>query len=308
MSDAEPVTGRIFDIQRFSIHDGPGIRTTVFFKGCPLRCDWCHNPESISHSLHLSYTAGRCIGCGYCYRACAQEVHVMDPEKGHVLRRERCVVCGRCTSECYAGALEMVGRDVTVAEVLDEVLRDGAFYKTSGGGMTLSGGEPMMQFPFAEALLRAARQEDLQCAMETCGYAARDKLARVRPLVDLFLFDVKETDDARHKEYTGVSNEGILRNLSMLHDAGASILLRLPIIPGLNDRDDHFESVARLVRSLPRLIGVEVMPYHRLGVGKGERMGLNTDRTLEAEAPDQDATAHWVHLLRDRKITVVNEI
>ena len=123
MSDTEPVTGRIFDIQRFSIHDGPGIRTTVFFKGCPLRCDWCHNPEGISHSLHLSYTASRCIGCGYCFRACPHEVHVMDPEKGHVLRRERCVVCGHCTGECYAGALEMVGRDVTVSEVLEEVLR-----------------------------------------------------------------------------------------------------------------------------------------------------------------------------------------
>jgi len=302
------ITGRIFDVQRFSIHDGPGIRTTVFLKGCPLRCIWCHNPEGMSPGSLLSFLPDRCIGCGYCMRACRNGAHRMDPQKGHVIDRDRCVVCGLCAEECYSGALELVGRDATVQEVLDEVLRDRAFYETSGGGMTLSGGEPLMQIDFSAVLLAAARDEGLHCAVETCGHVDFARFERVLSCVDLFLYDVKETDEQRHVDYTGVSNERILRNLKDLHDRGAAILIRLPIIPGLNDREEHFRAIADLARTMPNLEGVEIMPYHRLGVGKRERFGLGPDRLTDVAAPDQETVAGYVSFLRDLGVKVRNEV
>ncbi|MCX7013558.1 MAG: glycyl-radical enzyme activating protein [Candidatus Sumerlaeota bacterium] len=302
-----PILGRVFDIQRFSIHDGPGIRTTVFLKGCSLRCVWCHNPEGIDRERHLSFVARNCIGCGYCFRVCPNQVHVMDSEKGHLLRREKCEVCGACAEECYAKALELVGRDVTVEDALAEVMRDQPFYETSGGGLTLSGGEPLAQIDFTEALLRAAKEAGLHCAVETCGHAPFRAFKRVLPYVDLYLYDIKETDERRHEEYTGAPNGVIFENLRALHDAGAAILLRLPIVPGLNDRDDHFENVARLMRSLPRLRGAEIMPYHRLGTSKRERMGLASVGDAIYETPSKEAVAGWVEALRRRGVAVINE-
>lgn len=302
------VAGRIFNVQRFSIHDGPGIRTTVFLKGCPLRCLWCHNPEGISYEQHLSFLQRNCILCRYCFQVCPHQVHAMDPERGHILLRERCDVCGLCTRECYAKALELVGRDVTVQEVLDEVLRDRPFYETSGGGMTLSGGEPLLQIDFAEALLQAAKEVGLHCAIETCGHVSFRRFRRVLPYVDLFFYDLKDMDARRHREYMGVTNTLILANLKALHDTGTAILVRLPVIPGLNDRPDHFEGVARLVATLPKLQGVEIMPYHRLGTGKRERMGLDTTTELHVETSRRETVSQWVDTLRDLGVLVVNEV
>jgi pyruvate formate lyase activating enzyme len=300
-------TGTIFEIQRFSIHDGPGIRTTVFLKGCPLRCVWCHNPEGIERAPRLSFLADRCIGCGYCFGVCPQHGHQMV-DGVHVLQRQACLACGRCSAKCYAGALELVGRQVGVQEVIEEVLKDRPFYETSGGGMTLSGGEPMLQLPFTLALLRAAKGAGLHTAMETCGYTTSAALDRVRPFVDLFLFDLKETDPARHLEYTGVENAPILAALRHLHDAGATVLLRLPIVPGLNDRPEHLRCVAERVRELPRLQGVEIMPYHRLGSSKRQRFGLSADPLAAVETPTADAVAGWVRSLRELGVHVINEI
>lgn len=291
------MTGRIFEIQRYCIHDGPGIRTTVFLKGCPLNCLWCHNPEGIAPERALSFMPARCIGCGYCFRVCEQRAHAIA-DKTHALDRGRCRVCGACARECYAGALEVVGRDVTVEAALAEVLKDKPFYETSGGGMTLSGGEPLMQVDFTEALLRAARGAGLNTCVETCGFADWSRFERVRAWVDLFLYDLKETDPARHEEFTGAPLAPILANLRALHASAAAIQLRLPIVPGCNDRDEHLRAVAALVRELPRLRGVEIMPYHRLGESKLERMGIADRERANANPPAPAEVERWVALLK----------
>ncbi len=303
------VTGRLFDIQRFSVHDGPGIRTTVFLKGCPLRCVWCHNPESLDPGNQLSFLPDKCIGCGWCFEVCPNQAHSMVDGR-HVLDRTRCTVCGRCAEKCYAGALEIVGRTATVEEVLAEVLRDKPFYETSGGGMTLSGGEPLMQIDFSAALLAAAKREGLHTAVETCGQAAWKCFERIISDVDLFFYDIKETDPASHTEYTGVDGKLILENLRKLHATGADILMRLPTVPGLNDSPEHFKRVADLAASLPGLVGVEIMPYHRLGLSKRQRFGLaeQHDCLIDVETPEQETVAEWVSTLRRLGANVVNEL
>jgi pyruvate formate lyase activating enzyme len=299
------VNGRIFDIQRFSIHDGPGIRTTVFFKGCPLACIWCHNPEGVRYEYMLSFLPNLCIGCGFCFETCPNGAHQMAKGQ-HVLDRDACQVCGACCEGCFSGALEFIGRDASVEEVLAEVLRDVPFYETSGGGMTLSGGEPMMQPSFSEALLEAAKQEGLHCCMETCGFAPFPLFERILPYVDLFLYDVKETDEERHVTYTGQSNRLILENLKALHDRGAQIVLRLPTIPGYNDRLDHFQAIAELVRVMPGLAGVEIMPYHSLGTSKLDRLGLDREDREKSQPPEREAIRGWIEQLERQGVPVLN--
>jgi len=209
--------------------------------------------------------------------------------------------------ECYSGALELVGRTITVDEAIQEVLKDRPFYETSGGGMTLSGGEPTYQIAFAEALLRTAKQEGVHTCIETCGYTDYERLERLRPYVDQFLYDLKETNPQRHLEYTGVSNDRILDNLRELAARGASIALRCPIIPGYNDRQDHFDAIAVLAHELPGLLGVELMPYHTLGEGKLERLGLGTEDRAQAQTPSSAAIAEWTACLRAQGVHILNE-
>ena len=284
--------GRIFQIQRFSIQDGPGIRTTVFLKGCPLRCPWCHNPESARPEPQLFFSVGQCIGCGECFTHCAQEAHRL--ENGvHVLDRTVCIACGECATNCYAGALELIGHDASVEEVMVEVLKDRSFYETSGGGMTLSGGEPTAQFDFTQALLAAARANGLHTCLETSGFAPFERLSAICPLVDLFYFDYKETDPVRHKEYTGVSLAPIVENLTRLDQLGAAIVLRCPIIPGLNAKEDHFLGIAALANRLQHVKEVQILPYHPLGRSKLERLGepvLNPDWSF----PESATVELWI--------------
>lgn len=281
----------IFNIQRFSVNDGPGIRTNVFFKGCPLNCLWCHNPESKSTKPDLGFIASKCIGCGHCLTQCPGHCHTMENGE-HVIDRSKCLACRACERFC-AGALEIMGREMTVDEVLGEVMKDEIFYKTSNGGMTVSGGEPMIQFPFITELLRAAKEKGLTCCMETCGFVAWARFEEIMPYVDLFLYDIKETDPARHREYTGADNALILENLRKLDGAGAKTVLRCPIIPGLNDRVDHFAAVAHLADSLKNVQGIDVEPYHPLGKTKCENLGRDYP-LADLSFPDKAQIQAWI--------------
>jgi len=223
----------------------------------------------------------------------------------HVLDRSKCVVCGLCARECYAGALEIVGRNVTVEDVMEVVLRDRPFYESSGGGLTLSGGEPLLQAAFCKALLQQAKQSGLHTCVETCGQYSYDRLEAVAPYVDLFLYDWKESDPARHRDACGADNERILANLRALDGDGRKIRLRCPIIPGFNDRPDHLEGIVRLARSLQNMEGVELLPYHPLGVSKMRRFGLDPETAPRPRTEAQDSLRRWGDVLRQKGVITV---
>lgn len=264
--------GTIFNIQRFSVNDGPGIRTTVFLKGCMLDCVWCHNPESKSKKPQLMFYESRCIGCGACVDICPSSAHCFDAVSGHIIDRDSCAVCGGCVESCV-GALELCGTEKTVDEIMTEVMKDESFYKNSGGGITVSGGEPLMQPEFTIAILKEAKERGLHTCIETCGYTKKEILDELIPYVDIFLWDVKETDEQKHKEFTGVSNGIILENLRYISQKGSSIVLRCPIIDGYNYREEHLQSIGRLAEELDGVIRVDIEPYHPLGQSKSEAMG-----------------------------------
>ena len=264
--------GNIFDIQRFSVHDGPGIRTIVFFKGCPLRCLWCHNPESQKVKPSVALYSDKCRLCTECAGKCDKSAHVFDGGK-HTVDRTACTECGTCISSCPFGALEIFGREAEVSEIMDEVARDMAFYKNSGGGLTVSGGEPLMQGEFLIELLKAAKEKGITTAMETSGFAKPDLIRRVAPLTDLFLFDIKETNDERHKELTGVPFTPIYENLKILNSLGAKVVLRCPLVPDMNTSDEHISGIACIASELDCVTEVNVMAYHTLGNGKYDALG-----------------------------------
>lgn len=272
--------GSIFDIQRFCIHDGPGIRTTVFVKGCPLRCQWCHNPESQKREPSLAYYDGKCIACGACVNICELKCHTLEvvdlPQirHNHRIDREKCIKCGICAKACPTDALELLGRQTSVDDVMSEVLRDKAFYGNSGGGITVSGGEPLMQSEFLLALLKSAKEQGIHTCIETCGFAAAETVKSIVPYTDLFLYDIKETDSERHKELTGVPLDVIISNLKLIDGLGAKTVLRCPLIPEKNLRNEHLEGIARLVLELKNVTEINIMAYHTLGSSKYEALSL----------------------------------
>jgi pyruvate formate lyase activating enzyme len=271
-------TGIVFDLQRASLDDGPGIRTTVFLKGCPLHCAWCHNPESQKPGPELAFDATLCLSCQACVAACASGVHTFDVTGRHAVAFDRCIAAGACLSVCPSGALRLYGSEQSVETVMAEVVKDRAFYTASGGGLTLSGGESTAQFEFCVALLRAARAAGISTCVETCGLASRESFEALLPLTDLFLFDYKASDPELHASLTGASNAPILANLRWLHAQGAAIRLRCPLIPGVNDDAAHLEAIAALSTELIGLQGVEILPYHGSGAVKYERLGRQQPR------------------------------
>ena len=273
--------GLIFNVQHFSLNDGPGIRTVIFLKGCPLNCAWCHNPESKASKPQLFFYAQKCLNCRACVAVCPQGVHSFDEDGAHAMARERCNGCGACTAACSYGALESVGRLWTVDEVLREIAKDDLFFGDDGG-VTLSGGEPFYQADFLFSLLCALKAKGYSVCVETSGFTASEDLQRCAPYVDCFLYDCKATDADTHKRYVGVDNAPILHNLRLLDALGAKVVLRCPIIPHVNDRDEHFRAIAKLAETHSCIQSVELLPYHPMGLGKCGQLGETSAYTEPA--------------------------
>lgn len=263
-------SGTIFDVKHFAVHDGPGIRTTIFLKGCPLRCLWCHSPESQSPHPEVAYYPNLCISCGACVEACPNDAQTLSTPK---IIRERCRAVGRCAEECYAGATIMYGREATVQDVLEEVDKDRLLYETSGGGITLSGGEPAMQPGFASALFGAFKERGYHTALDTSGQAEWSTLEKVMADADLVLYDLKQMDSFTHEEITGAPNKLILSNLEKAAGSGKTLVVRVPVIPGYNDSPDNFAAMAGFLGGLKGVEAVELLPYHNLGAPKYMALG-----------------------------------
>ena len=282
------MAGMIFGIQHFSIQDGKGIRTNIFLMGCPLKCIWCHNPEGLSETPLLSFIPDKCIMCGGCFEICP-DVHISESGT-HKLNRKNCKRCFKCVEICVANSLDRVGYEASVDEVIEAVMRDKRYYDSSGGGVTLTGGEPMVQFAFVKSILEECKSAGINTVIETSGFARKERFESILSLTDMFLYDIKESDPVLHKKYTGENNGLILNNLDYLVSRGAKIILRCPIIPGLNDRRDHLEFLAGLTVKYPQILGIELMPYHKLGALKSTRLGTRKQNIYEVPSDEMMKT------------------
>lgn len=291
----------VANVQRFSMHDGPGIRTTVFLKGCPLKCAWCHNPETQSRNKELLFYGSKCIGCDSCV-ICNRKVHKLSHT--HTIERELCLGCGECVNECPTGALEIVGREYSVQELAKIIEKDRAFYGTTGG-VTLSGGEPFAQAEESMRLLKLCKEIGIHTAIESCGYVSSDILKRAVPLTDLFLWDIKDTDSQRHKEYTGVPNERMINNLKLADSMGARTRIRCILVNGVNTTEKHYNGIAEIYHQLKNCEGVEFMPYHSFGGTKAVALG-KTKGGNDYWIPSPEQVSAAKNYLRQRGIHIMN--
>ena len=281
------VTGILLDPKRFAVHDGPGVRTTFFLKGCPLKCIWCHNPESISPRPQMAYYAHKCINCGECAAGCPEKAHAFRGGT-HEFDPSRCRVCGACEPVCLGGVMKLYGKRVSVEEAMEIARLDLAYYRESEGGVTLSGGEPLMQPEFSLAFLAALKREKIHTAFDTSCFGSREVLEEALPLVDLFLVDFKHADPEIHRQLTGRSNERILENLRFLSENGARIEIRIPFVPGCNDSVENLEAAGKILGSLRGILGVKLLPYHSLARTKYSSLGM-ADTMPRTGSPDDDA-------------------
>ncbi len=268
-------TGLIFQIQHFSLDDGPGIRTTIFFKGCNLRCAWCHNPESIHPRVELAFKRQLCTHCGACAAVCPQGAQVCDDSRGRFLNRAACTLCLTCATACPSGALTWYGEEMTTNKLMETILIDQPFYAKSGGGVSFSGGEPLLQSDFLLEMLELCKAHNLHTAVDTAGNVPMESLLSVLPYTDLFLYDIKAFDPSLHRRCTGVDNTRILANLKRLGELGARLWVRLPYIPGFNDSPDEIGAIADLLRNIPAVEKVELLPYHAYGEAKYEHLDID---------------------------------
>jgi len=294
-------TGIIFNIQRYSIHDGPGIRTTVFLKGCPLNCWWCQNPESQLSGQEMIFWEDRCIGCGACSTICPSGA-IQIKNGIPVTEKEKCILCGKCIEKCPALAREMIGKKMTAEEVLKEIEKDLVFYEESGGGVTFSGGEPLGQSEFLESLLNCCQKKKIHIAVDTSGYISWGILDKITPKVDLFLYDLKIMDIKRHKKYTGVSNEIILENLKKLSSIHNNIFVRFPVIPGINDDYQNIKRTGEFLSSL-KIAQVNLLPYHYIGIDKYKKVG-RTYKLAEIQPFSEEKLSEVSAILRKFNLNV----
>jgi len=275
----------IINIQKYSVHDGPGIRTTIFFKGCPLKCWWCHNPESLNLGEEIMQCSEKCTGCGKCVGRCSE--NAIQLKGGNpFIELERCKTCGKCAELCISEAREHVGKGVEIDELMLQIKKDMTFYEESGGGVTFSGGEPLMQTEFLNEILKRCKTLRIDTTVDTCGYAQWGKFEKIHDKVDLFLYDLKIFDDEKHKKYTGVSNKLILANLKKLSSLGKNIFVRMPIIAGINDDDEHVDRSIEFLSNL-NILQVNLLPYHKFGMDKYGRLDLEYRLSGEEKPPEK---------------------
>lgn len=264
--------GLIFDIKRYAIHDGSGIRTTVFFKGCPLNCFWCHNPEGISSGKELMYKETKCISCMDCVNVCKVKA-LYKKSKTIYVDRKKCTICGDCTEICPSGAMELIGREIDTKELFQEICKDMIFYDESDGGITFSGGEPMLQIDFLDSILSMCRNAGINTVLDTSGYAEKKDFKKIMEKVNTFLYDIKCIENSKHKKMTGVSNTIILENLKMLSENNANIIIRYPLIPGFNDSEKDIDELKSLLNYYENINQINILPFHKIGTAKYN--GLN---------------------------------
>lgn len=296
--------GRLVDVKRFAVHDGPGIRTTVFLKGCTLRCIWCHNPESREAAPELAFLAHKCVGCGDCAEACAHGVHQLS-EGRHDVLRDKCVQCGACAEACLHDALILYGKEREVEDVAEEVLEDAAFYETSGGGVTVSGGEPLMQVDFCVELFTLLGGKGIHRAVDTCGNVSWGAFEKILPCADMFLYDFKQADSAKHRELTGCGNELILENLSKLSRTGKPIEIRMPLVPGSNMSEADLRAAGEILGTLPNITAVRLLAYHSLARSKFTAIGV-PDTMPDVPSPTAEDLEAAAVLLRGFGLNVIN--
>ena len=290
----------IFNIQKYNMHDGPGVRTLVFFKGCPLRCKWCANPEGLMRKTQVMFKKDVCVGCGACVKVCPQGIHKMVGAEGHIVNRDiECIGCRACENACLYNALDIVGETKTISELMDVVREDRSFYDISGGGVTLGGGECTAQPEAALALLQAAKQEGINTAIETCGYAKKEDILKIAEFVDLFLFDIKHFDSDRHSELTGVRNEIILDNLETILKKRYNVRIRMPMLKGINDSQEEIDNTMQFLlqfKDMKNFKGIDLLPYHKMGVNKYGQLDMDYPITDEVklEEEDLDRIEGWI--------------
>lgn len=269
----------IFNIQKYSIYDGPGIRTLVFFQGCPLRCKWCANPEGLERRPRILWKEDFCVHCGKCVKVCPVQKHRMTAERKHIVLHDvKCIGCGACTQACHVNALDVCGHEESISEILEKILEDRTFYEVSGGGVTLGGGEVLAQPRAAIGLLMACKQNGIHTAIETCGYAKTEDVREAAKYVDLFLFDMKHIDPEKHYEGTGVRNDLIKKNLEMLLIGGKQVKVRMPLLSGYNTSEEDIRGVLEFLskfQDLSNFHGIDLLPYHKLGINKYRQLGIS---------------------------------